>query len=87
MTAEWALIVSAVVAAVGGIIVAAMHGFRAENRDDHDKVMEVLTQVSHTVGRVEGKVESHIEWHKETDNGRVPRRNQTGTGGELQVTT
>jgi len=75
----WALVISAVVAAVGTVIVTLLTMFRKENRGDHAKVMEALDRVSTTVQRVEGKVDSHLEWHiKETGNGRTVRRNKVG---------
>ena len=75
----WALVISAIVAAVGTVIVPLLTMFRKENRGDHAKVMEALDRVSTTVQRVEGKVDSHLEWHiKETGNGRPVRRNKVG---------
>ena len=75
----WALVISAVVAAVGTVIVTLITMFRKENRRDHGAVMDALNQVSTTVQRVEGKVDSHLEWHiKETGNGRTVRRNKVG---------
>jgi hypothetical protein len=75
----WALVISAVVAAVGTVIVTLLTMFRKENRRDHGAVMDALDRVSTTVQRVEGKVDSHLEWHiKETGNGRVVRRNKVG---------
>jgi hypothetical protein len=75
----WALVISAVVAAVGTVIVTLLTMFRKENRGDHAKVMEAIDRVSNTVDRVEGKVDSHLEWHiKETGNGRTVRRNKVG---------
>ncbi len=77
----WALLISGSVAAVASIIVAVIHSFRKENRDDHAKVMLVLDQVSNTMTRVEGQVDSHLEWHiKEANNGRVPRRSSIRAG-------
>lgn len=75
----WALVISAVVAAVGTVIVTLLSMFRKENRKDHATVMDALNRVSNTVDRVEGKVDSHLEWHiKETGNGRTVRRNKVG---------
>jgi low affinity Fe/Cu permease len=75
----WALVIAAVVAAVGTIIVTVIQQFRHENRKDHASVMDALQKVSTTVQRVEGKVDSHLEWHiKETGNGRTVRRNKVG---------
>jgi low affinity Fe/Cu permease len=76
----WALVIAAAVAAVGSVLVVLIQQFRQENHRDHAVVMDALERVSHTVERVEGKVDSHIEWHfKEATNGRVPRRNKTGS--------
>ena len=76
----WALVIAASVAAVGSVLVVLIQQFRQENHRDHAVVMDALKQVSHTMERVEGKVDSHIEWHfKEATNGRVPRRNKTGS--------
>lgn len=75
----WALVIAAIVAAVGTIIVTMIQQFRRENRRDHGAVMDALDRVSTTVQRVEGKVDSHLEWHiKETGNGRTVRRNKVG---------
>jgi len=75
----WALVIAAIVAAVGTIIVTVIQQFRRENRRDHGAVMDALDRVSTTVQRVEGKVDSHLEWHiKETGNGRTVRRNKVG---------
>jgi len=81
MDAGIAAVLGAVIAAVGGIIVAIIDKFRKENRRDHGAVMDALDRVSNTVERVEGKVDSHIEWHLTggTTNGRVPRRSKTGS--------
>ena len=77
MDAGIAAVLGAVVAAVGGIIVAIIDKFRKENHADHAKVMDVLDRVSTTVDRVEGKVDRHIEWHATGGtSGRTIRRNQ-----------
>jgi len=53
----WALVLSAVVTSVGGIIVVLLAQFRKENRDDHDNVMGVLRIMHKGIGRVETKVD------------------------------
>ena len=82
MDAGIAAVLGAVVAAVGGIIVALIDKFRKENRKDHGAVMDALERVSNTVDRVEGKVDSHITWHLTggTGNGRTIRRNKSRAG-------
>jgi hypothetical protein len=81
MDAGIAAVLGAVIATVGGIIVAIIDKFRKENRRDHGAVMDALDRVSNTMERVEGKVDSHIEWHLTggTTNGRVSRRSKTGS--------
>jgi len=71
MDGGWALILSAVVTAVGGIIVTVIALFRKENREDHAVVSGMLQHVFSSVGRVEVKVdkvsdrlESHVKEHK-----------------------
>ena len=81
MDAGIAAVLGAVVATVGGIIVALIDKFRKENHADHAKVMDVLDRVSTTVDRVEGKVDRHIEWHATGgSNGRTIRRNKSRAG-------
>lgn len=71
MDGGWALILSAVVTAVGGVIVAVIAQFRKENREDHAVVSGMLQHVFSSVNRVEHKVdkvadglESHLQEHK-----------------------
>ena len=71
MDGGWALILSAVVTAVGGVIVTVIAQFRKENKEDHAVVAGMLQHVFSSVGRVEVKVdkvvedlESHIKEHK-----------------------
>jgi len=54
---DWALILSAVVTAVGGIIVTLISQFRKENQKDHDNVMSTLRIMHKGIGRVETKVD------------------------------
>ena len=71
MDGGWALILSAVVTAVGGIIVTVIALFRKENQEDHAVVAGMLQHVFSSMGRVEIKVdkvsdhlESHVKEHK-----------------------
>ena len=57
MDGGWALILSAVVTAVGGVIVTVISQFRKENRTDHNDVMSVLRIMYKGIGRVETKVD------------------------------
>lgn len=57
MDTGWALILSAIVTAVGGVIVTVIAQFRKENRSDHDNVMSVLRILNKGIGRIEHKVD------------------------------
>ena len=57
MDGGWALVLSAVVTAVGGVIVTVIAQFRKENRTDHNDVMSVLRIMYKGIGRVETKVD------------------------------
>lgn len=70
MDGGWALILSAVVTAVGGVLVAFIAQFRKENKQDHAVVAGMLQHIYKSVGRVEVKVEKvenklndHIKEH------------------------
>ncbi len=82
----WALILSAVVTAVGGIIVTVIAQFRKENKGDHDNVMAVLRIMHKGIGRVETKVDKvdtrvsdHLMSHSPEgrNNGRTINKNRT----------
>jgi len=92
MDAGWALILSAVVTAVGGIIVAVITVFRKENQKDHDNVMAVLRIMHRGIGRVETKVEKvdarltdHLISHTTgvLDNGQRIDKNRTESNTEV----
>ena len=57
MDGGWALILSAVVTAVGGVIVALIAQFSKENKNDHAIVAGMLSHIYRSVGRVETKVD------------------------------
>ena len=57
MDGGWALILSAVVTAVGGVLVTLIAQFRKENKSDHAVVAGMLQHISRSVGRVETKVD------------------------------
>jgi DNA anti-recombination protein RmuC len=70
MDGGWALILSAVVTAVGGILVTLIAQFRKENKSDHAVVAGMLQHIYRSVGRVETKVDKvekklndHVEDH------------------------
>lgn len=57
MDGGWALILSAVVTAVGGVLVTLIAQFRKENKSDHAVVAGMLQHIYRSVGRVETKVD------------------------------
>ena len=70
MDGGWALILSAVVTTVGGVLVALIAQFRKENKEDHAVVAGMLSHIYRSVGRVETKVDKvenklndHIKEH------------------------
>jgi hypothetical protein len=93
MDAGWALILAAVVTAVGGIIVAALQKFREENHKDHAYVQGLLAMLYKSQNRIESKVErvderltNHLEFHASEgvlDNGRPIQQTGTEATGEV----
>ncbi len=92
MDAGWALILSAVVTAVGGIIVTLISQFRKENQKDHDNVMSTLRIMHKGIGRVETKVDKvdtrvtdHLISHgtEGLDNGRRTDKNRVEGNTEV----
>ena len=89
MDGGWALVLAAIVTAVGGIIVAALQKFRKENHDDHAYVRGLLTMLYKSQNRIETKVDrvderltSHLEFHASEgmlDNGRTVHQNGVET--------
>ncbi len=70
MDGGWALVLSAVVTAVGGILVAVISQFRKENREDHAVVSGMLQHIYKSVkgvetkvDKVEDKLNDHIKEH------------------------
>ena len=71
MDGGWALVLSAVVTAVGGIMVTLLAMVRKENKDDHAVVAGMLQHVFKSVGTIETKLDKvsdnlkeHINSHK-----------------------
>jgi hypothetical protein len=53
----------ALIAAVGGILVALVQKSRLENKSDHGVVASLLQDLHDDVSKVEGKLDNHIDWH------------------------
>jgi hypothetical protein len=65
MDAGLAVVFAAVVAALGGIIVAIiqMKNLATENRNDHAIVQKRLDNLIDMVGKQGAKLTSHLDWH------------------------
>jgi uncharacterized protein YgbK (DUF1537 family) len=95
MDGGWALILAAVVTAVGGVIVGVLQQFKRENHDDHAYVRGVLTMLYKSQNRIETKVDKvderltrHLDSHASEgmlDNGRTVQQN--GVEGNKQVSS
>ena len=92
MDGGWALILSAVVTAVGGVLVTLISQFRKENHRDHDNVMSTLRIMHKGIGRVETKVDKvdtrltdHLISHgtEGLDNGRRTDKNRVEADTEV----
>ena len=92
MDGGWALVLSAVVTAVGGVLVTIISQFRKENRTDHNDVMSTLRIMHKGIGRVETKVDKvdgrltdHLISHatEGLDNGRRTDKNRVKADTEV----
>ena len=65
MDAGLAVVLAAVVAALGGIIVAIiqMKNLATENRNDHAIVQKRLDNLIDMVAKQGAKLTSHLDWH------------------------
>ena len=75
MDAGWAMILAAIVAAVGAIIVAVLDKFRKENSEDHQVVLGMLKimhksqqRTEEKVDRVDGSLTEHLQFHARKEN-------------------
>lgn len=60
-----AVFLSALVGALGSIIVAVIQRFRKENARDHDVVMGMLKYINKNLARTENKIDRHVKDHSE----------------------
>lgn len=81
MDAGWAMVLAAVVAAVGGVIVAVLDKFRKENSQDHQVVLGMLKMVHKSQQRTEEKVDGvgerlnqHLQFHAEKEGAAGAKR-------------
>lgn len=78
MDGGWAIVVAAVVTAVGGVLVALIQQFRKENRQDHDLVVNQIRVLYHLMRKVDDRVERHLTWHSEGSADEPERRTASG---------
>ena len=93
MDAGWALVLAAVVTAVGGIIVSVLQQFKKENSKDHAYVRGMLTMLYGSQRRIETKVDKvderltgHLEFHASgevLDNAGTIQQTGTEATGEV----
>ncbi len=69
MDAGLSAVLAAIVAALGGIIIAILQikSFRKENSADHAMVQKRLDTVIDMVARTSAKMTNHLEWHVDTE--------------------
>ena len=65
MDAGLAVVVAAIVAAIGGIAITLiqLRSFRTENREDHALVAKRLDTVIDMVAKQGAKLTGHLDWH------------------------
>lgn len=71
MDGGWALVVSAVVTAVGGILVSLISKLRSENKEDHAVVLGMVKMLYNKAVKVENKldrVDARLTQHVESDH-------------------
>ena len=84
MDSNWAMILAAVVTAVGGIIVAVIGVARKQDSREHGLVMDMIRlvhisqrKIERSVEKIDDRLNEHLEHHRaqETlDNGRVDQK-------------
>lgn len=79
-----AMIVVALVTAVGAILVALIQSLRKENKADHNLVQNQLQHIYSVATRTETKVDrvkddftNHLIWHQEETDGKDTGRNRS----------
>jgi uncharacterized membrane-anchored protein YhcB (DUF1043 family) len=85
MDNSFAIIIVAVITAVGAIIVAVIQNLRKENKQDHNVVQ---SQLKHLYGvairtetkldRVKDELSNHLSWHQGGLHGETEERNKRG---------
>jgi hypothetical protein len=80
------MVLAALVAAVGGIVVALIQAMRKENRQDHDLVTRQLGHLFRIALRTEDKVakvgkevNDHLRWHQGGTDGDTEGRDRSGS--------
>ena len=66
MTDAWAIVIAAsipVLATGTGWVIKLLGTLSKTNRDDHNKVMEEMQNLTKSVKKVGKKLDKHIDWH------------------------
>ena len=64
----------ALIAAVGGVIVALVQRSRKENKDDHAIVQKRLDTVIDMVAKQGSRMTSHLDWHLDKKPAEDPKK-------------
>lgn len=94
MDAGWALILAAVVTAVGGVIVAAIQKARNQDSEEHGLVMDMMRVIHQSQVRTETKVDKvddrlskHLQFHADQERmlDNATHVHQNGTASNSKV--
>lgn len=94
MDAGWALILAAVVTAVGGVIVAAIQKARSQDSEEHGLVMDMMRVIHQSQVRTETKVDKvddrlskHLQFHADQERmlDNATHVHQNGTASNSKV--
>jgi hypothetical protein len=94
MDAGWAAILAAVVAAVGGVIVAAIQRARSQDSEEHGLVMDMMRVMHQSqvrtetkLDRVDERLSSHLQFHADQERmlDNAGHVHQNGTASNSKV--
>jgi len=63
-----ASVIVALIASIGGILIAVIQKSRKENKNDHNMVKECIDLLRDDVKNVDHKLDNHMEWHMTINN-------------------
>lgn len=74
MSEPWAMVLAAVIATVGTVLVTFIQISRKENKEDHALVVEQIRHLYKVMTNVDKKIDRHLTWHSEGEANDDPRR-------------